>query len=294
MHCNVFSYATVLTGKSGFCTSVRVIQGTNMANLKEPYQLFYRHRRLLWDAVKQSLRERHAGSVLGLAWLILGPLILLSLYALLYTVVFQVRPIGLSVTDYILYISAGLIPFIAFAQALSAGTVALSQNQALLLNRMFPAELIPAREVLVAGAFLVMGGFMILVYKLFTGYISWAWLLLPVIILSMTMATLGCVWALSLTNLFLKDVQQALQYVIIMILIASPIAYTPDMVPPALRILLYVNPFAYYVMSFQSVLVLGAPPPPGILFGCIAFAFLAFHGMFHVFSMGKRVIADQI
>ncbi len=265
-----------------------------MESIYAPYQLFFRNRRLLWDSVGQSLRERHAGSVLGLGWLVLGPLVLLALYALLYTVVFRIRPSGLSVTDYVLYISAGLLPFIAFAQALAAGTVALSQNKALLLNRMFPAELIPAREVLVAGAFLIVGGVLILGFKLVTNGFSPSWFLLPLIIVLMAMATLGCVWALALANLFLKDVQQALQYVIIMILIASPIAYTPDMVPPALQVLLYVNPFAYYVMSFQSVLVLGAVPPPAVLVGCVAFALIAFHGMFHMFSTGKRIIADQI
>lgn len=260
----------------------------------EPYKLFYRHRRMLRDGVVQSIRERHAGSVLGLGWLVVGPMLLLSLYAILYTLVFQVRPIGLTVIDYILYIFSGLIPFISFSQALSAGTAALGQHQALLLNRMFPAELIPAREVLAASTFLVAGGALILTFKLVTGNFSWAWLLLPVIVVLMTMATVGVVWGLSLANLLVKDVQQMLGYIIIMILIASPIAYTPDMVPASLRVLLYLNPFAYYVISFQSVLVLGKPPPPEIILGCVVFALLAFHGMYGVFKTGKRIIADQI
>lgn len=265
-----------------------------MPSLFAPYELFFRNRRLLWDAVGQSLRERHAGTVLGLGWLILGPLVLLTLYALLYTVVLQVRPSGLSITDYVLYISAGLIPFIAFAQALASGTVALSQNKALLLNRLFPAELIPARDVLVAGIFLIVGSLLILGFKIVTSGFTPTWFLLPPIVVLMAMATMGCVWALALANLFLKDVQQALQYVIIMILVASPIAYTPEMVPTTLQILLYVNPFAYYVMAFQAVLVLGAAPPPFVLFGCVAFALIAFHGMFHMFCTGKWIIADQI
>lgn len=265
-----------------------------MSALSEPYQLFYKYRQLLWEAVKQTMRERHAGSVLGLGWLVIGPLLLLSLYALLYTVIFRIRPIGLSLTDYTLYIFSGLIPFIAFSQALTAGTSALSSNQALLLNRMFPAELIPAREVFAAGAFMAVGAAVIITFKLATGNASWAWLLLPVIVMLMAMATLGLVWGLSLANLMLKDVQQMLGYIIIMILIASPIAYTPDMVPTTMRVLLYLNPFAYYVMSFQSLLVLGQVPPLEILLGCVVFAFVSFHGMYRVFKTGKRTIADQI
>lgn len=265
-----------------------------MTSLLEPYQLFYRHRHVLLDSVKHGLRIRHAGSVLGTAWLILGPLILLSLYAVLYTFVFQVKPVRLSISDYILYIFSGLIPFISFSQALAAGSTALTANPALLLNRVFPAELIPAREVLTAGIFMAVGGGLTLTYKAATGGMTWAWLLLPVIVVLMAMATCGLAWGLSLANLVFKDVQQIVGYVIIIILVASPIAYTPDMVPPMFKILLYLNPFAYYVSSFQSILVLGEVPSPQILLGCIVFALISFHGMYRVFSLGKAIIADHI
>ncbi len=265
-----------------------------MSAILEPYRLFYDHRHLLWDAVKQTLKARHAGSILGSAWLVLGPLILLSLYAILYTLIFRVRPVNLSIIDYILYIFCGLIPFISFSQALASGSSALSANNALLLNRMFPAELIPAREVIAAGMFMVVGGGLTIAYKVLTGGVTWSWVLIPVIVILMAMATCGAVWGLSLANLVLKDVQQIVGYVVMLILVASPIAYTPDMVPPNLRVLLYLNPFAYYVSAFQTILVLGKWPSPVILMGCIAFAFISFHGMYKVFKLGKAIIADHI
>jgi len=264
------------------------------AVLVEPYLVFWRHRRLLVDTVAHTLRSRFAGSILGLGWLVLGPVILLGLYALLYTVVFQIRPSGLSIEDYIFYIFAGLLPFIAFGQALAGGAASLASDRALLLNRVFPAELIPAREVLAAGAFLVVGGGLVGLFKLAVGGASLAWVLLPVLMLLLAMATMGVVWALALANLVVRDVQQLVSYIVIILLIASPIAYTPDMVPGSLRVLLYANPFAYYVQSFQSVLVLGRLPAPEILAGCLVFALVGFHGMHWVFSLGKRIIADHI
>lgn len=244
--------------------------------------------------MQQSLRERYAGSALGLAWLVVGPVLLLGLYTVLYTLVFQVRPNGLDLPNYILYIFSGLVPFIAFSQALNSGTATLGTSRALLLNRMFPAELIPVREVVAAGTFLATGGAVIVGYKLLSGGATWLWLLVPPVVVLMAMGTIGLVWATSLINLVMKDMQQVLSYVTIMILIASPIAYTPDMVPPTLRVLLYVNPFAYYVMALQSLLVLGQLPPPSILFGCAAFGIVTFHTMYGVFAAGKRFIADQV
>jgi len=262
--------------------------------LLAPYREILAHRKALTASVMQVTRARYAGSVLGLAWLVIGPCILLGLYAILYSFIFRVKPINLSLIDYIFYIFSGLVPFIAFGQALSAGTISLSNDRALLLNLIFPAELIPAREVFSAGTFLLVGGGIILCSKVLMGEVYLAWLLLPAIVGLLTMMTLGLVWGLSLANLVLKDTQQMVGYIVIILLISSPIAYTPDMVPAAFQILLYVNPFAYYVQAFQSILVLGQVPAWPILIGCVCFAVLSFHGFFHFFTIGKRIIADHI
>ena len=172
-----------------------------MSSILEPYRLFFDHRQVFWAAVKQTLKARHAGSILGSLWLLIGPLILLSLYAILYTLIFRVRPVNMSVPDYILYIFCGLIPFISFSQALAAGSAALSANNALLLNRMFPAELIPAREVVASGMFMVVGGAVTITYKALTGGVTAAWLLLPVIVALMTMATCGGTMSISTVRL---------------------------------------------------------------------------------------------
>jgi lipopolysaccharide transport system permease protein len=265
-----------------------------MSRLGAPYLLFWRHRRLLIDVVRQTLRERHAGSVLGRMWLFLGPMLLLGIYALLYTVIFRIKPPGLSIEDYILYIFAGLIPFISFSQGLSAGAVALSQSKSLLLNNIFPAELIPAREVIAGGAFMAVGGGAVLIWKAVTGGAALAWLALPPLVVLFAMATIGLVWAFSLANLVVRDIQHMIGYLMILLMIASPIAFTPDMVPASIKALLYANPLAYYVMSFQSILVLGELPEFEIGLGCVVFAFLMFHLMHRVFEVGKVTLADQI
>lgn len=262
--------------------------------LAEPYILLFKYRVLLWGSVKKTLQAKYAGSLFGMAWIIIGPLLLLGLYGLIYAVIFKIRPIGLSLTDYILYIFSGLIPFIAFSQALSAGAVSLSNDPGLLLNKVFPAELLPVREVIAAGTMIVAGGMLVIAYKLVLGGLNWYWLLLPVILLLMAMTLIGMVWALSLANLLVKDVQQMLTYVIILLLVASPIAYTPDMIPHSMQFLLYINPLAYYVMSFQSILVLGELPPLPIMIGDVVIALIWFHGMFKVFKSGKLVLSDNI
>lgn len=263
--------------------------------LLKPYWMIFRHRAQLLNSIKVTLRARYAGSVLGMFWLVLGPVLLLSLYAVVYTVIFNFRPTMLSKGDYVLYIFAGLVPFLTFSQALTSGTGALLKDQALLMNAVFPAELIPLREVLASAPMLLVGFGIIAGLKLlFFGGPLITWLLLPAIALAMAMAVTGLVWVLSLANLVAKDVQQMLTYLVIMMLVSSPIAYTPDMVTGAFRILMYANPLSYYVSSFQQVLVLGNIPPTEILIGGTLIALVSFHTMYIVFDKGKAAVLDHI
>lgn len=260
----------------------------------EPYKLIWQHRRLLKDSVANNLNVRVAGSVLGLAWLVVGPVLLLVLYGLIYSVVFNIRPAGFSQSEYLLYIFSGLVPFIAFSQALAAGTASLTTDQALLLNKTFPAELIPMREVLTSGSMIVVGLAIVMALKLLLLSPSWLWLLLPVVLLLMIMAITGMVWAFALANLVMKDTQQIIIYILMMLLVASPIAYRPEMLSGSLKFLIYFNPIAYYVTSVQTILVLGQLPPWPIMIGAVVIAFVFFHGMYSVFKTSKLIIADLL
>lgn len=263
--------------------------------LLKPYWVIGQYRGLLFSSVKVTLRTRFAGSLLGMFWLIVGPAMLLSLYAIVYTVVFDFRPTVMSKSDYVLYIFAGLVPFLTFSQALSAGTNSLSQGQALLLNAVFPAELIPLREVLASAPLMLVGFGIIATLKLtLFGGPMLTWLLVPPIALAMAMTVTGMVWLFSLANLVAKDVQQVITYLIIMLLISSPIAYTPDMLTGAFRILIYANPLSYYVSSFQHVLVLGQVPPAPLLIGGTVIALVFFHLMYGVFDRARSVMLDHV
>ncbi len=259
-----------------------------------PYKMIQNHLVLLLKTVGVSLKARYAGSLLGVLWVFLGPALLLAIYGVIYTFVFQVRTPGMEKMDYILYIFAGLVPFLAFSQALTTGAASLVADKALLLNAVFPAELIPLREVLASLVMLGVGLSLVMVIKLFLGGMSLVWLLLPVIIVLQTMATIGVVWLFSLASLVLKDVHQLLTYLIIILLIGSPISYTPSMLSEKLQILILLNPATYYIGSFQSIIVNGVLPPTEYLVGAVLFAFVIFHLSFYVFQRTKNAVMDSI
>ncbi|OHZ02492.1 hypothetical protein BC440_14360 [Thalassospira sp. MIT1004] len=257
-----------------------------------PITLIWSRRHLLFAAVNTSLRQRYAGSVLGLVWIVLGPLLLLSLYAAIYLVVFRVRPPDMEPGLYVLYIFSGLVPLINFSQGLMLATTSLSADKDILLNTVYPAELVPLREVVVSLVTLAIGIGIIAVATVFLGQLFWTWLLVPVVMALLAMFLTGIAWILSLANLVLKDIQQILTYVTILLLVASPIAYTPDMLPSSLAVLIYFNPLAYFVISFQSLIVLGMLPPWPILLGISVFGIGSFVLGAYVFSRAKTVFFD--
>ncbi|MPY73449.1 MAG: hypothetical protein GEU87_04255 [Alphaproteobacteria bacterium] len=258
----------------------------------DPLRLIWSRRSMLIRTVRIALRQRYAGTAFGLAWLVFGPMLLLAIYSAVYLVVFRIRPANMEAGVYVLYIFSGLVPLINFSQGLTQGAISLAADRSVLLSTVFPPELVPMREVLsslittsIAIALILTGG-------LFMGKASWTWLLVPVVLILLMMFLAGLTWILSLANLVLKDIQQALTYVTIILLVASPIAYTPDMLPDALRLLLYFNPLAYFIVSLQSLIVLGALPEWPIILGMVLFSVASLLLGAYVFSRAKTVFFD--
>jgi ABC-type polysaccharide/polyol phosphate export permease len=84
----------------------------------------------------------------------------------------------------------------------------------------------------------------------------------------------------------------ASQYLAIVLMVASPIGYTPSMLPENLRIMIYLNPLAYFVIAFQSLIVLDEMPPLFINVGCVGFAASSFLLGAWVFNRARVVFFD--
>lgn len=270
-----------------------------MAGLSPSQTAILRRLRLIWlkrgmllQTALTEARRRYAGSVLGSAWMFLGPFLLLSVYTVVYMVVFRFKPPEMSQVQYVLYILSGLVAYLFFSEGLTAGTTSLSSNRELLLNTIFPAELVPVRAVLIAAVPFLFGVGIIMVVSLLTGSLGFAALLVPVVGIVLFLFLVGVAWILSLVNLVLRDVQQVIAYVTIILLIASPIAYTRSMVPPVLAPFIYLNPLSYFVVSLQYLIVLDQLPPLHIVLIGLAMSFGVLVFGFLVFDRAKQALVD--
>lgn len=257
-----------------------------------PFRTVYRFREVMLQTTLNEFRFKYAGSALGVAWYVLAPVLLMCLYAAIYLVVFKVRPASMSSTEYVLYVFAGLIPFLGFTESLTAGSGSLSLNKAVLLNTVFPAELAPLRAVCVSQGAAGVGLALTTVLAVALGKFSLPILLIPAVWLVLTLFVSGIVWILALASLVMRDVQQVLTFVSMALLIASPIGYTPDMVPAPIAPAIYLNPLSHYVSAFQDIIVFQRVPPVWLLLSISALGVFSFAGGFWVFQRAKRVFFD--
>ena len=255
--------------------------------------LTYRGR--LMEGVRTDLRQRYAGSALGLVWAALYPLMLLSIYSVVYVFIFKVRVPSLDQNQYLVLVFSGLVPLLAFNEALVNATSSLTTNRSLLLNTVFPAELIPIRAILAAQLPSLIALLITLAGGYAMGLTSWhAPIFVPIIWILLLLFVSGLGWILSLLTLVVRDIQQGLALVLMVLMILSPFAYTPDMVPPQLKLLLYFNPLSYFVMAFQQVICLGQLPSMSTIIPATVISLVSFLSGFWIFRRTKYVFFDNV
>lgn len=227
-----------------------------------PFSFLWRHRRLILHTTRSDIQARYTGSVLGLAWSVINPLLLLSVYLVLYVVILGVRlPGHSSGLEYALVIFAGLIPWLGFSEATVASAGSVVANAGLLRNTSFPAPALPVKAVL--GSLVGQGAGLLLLLPVLaaTGHFSLFWLWLPLAIVTQLLLSLGLGWILSAVTVFVRDLAQALPALLLVLMFVSPIAFTADFLAGTrLRVLLFLNPISYLINLYRVPLVYGRSP----------------------------------
>jgi lipopolysaccharide transport system permease protein len=255
-------------------------------------RIMARHRRLLASITRVELSKRHAGSILGMAWVVLQPALLLSVYLFIYMVVFKMRFEGLSSFGYVLYVFCGLVPYLGFMEALTTGGLSIKQNIHLVKNVMLPIELIPVRAVLVgmASQFVSIGLVLLLVAG--DGALSWHVLWLPLVIVLQIMWLSGLTWILSSLTVALPDITYFVNLFVFMLMFVSPIGIKPEMIPDQWRWVIYLNPIYYLTEVYRDSMLNGRWPSPVVAGIYVAMCLGTFALGSAFFERFKGVLAD--
>lgn len=279
------------------------LRPTTLATAAHMVRLFVEYRAVLWATTQVELSKKYAGSLFGKLWVLIYPALLLATYLFVFRVIFGIklsadaaeRLTGLPGDDpmvFVLYVFCGLIPYIGFSEAVTAGCTSLKQNMHLIKNVIVPIELIGPRVVAVAMVSQLVSLVLLLILVGFQGVMTFHLLWLPVVVLLQTIFQIGLVWLVSALGVLLPDVSYFVNILVLFLLYVSPIVFEPSAVPGAFRILVYVNPIYYMIESYRSCLLFGRLPELWPAVGFVVLALSTFVLGAVLFRRLKPVLVD--
>jgi ABC-type polysaccharide/polyol phosphate export permease len=112
--------------------------------------------------------------------------------------------------------------------------------------------------------------------------------------ISIGLFLIGLGWCLGIINIVLKDTQNFIVFFSMVLMVASPIAYTPGMVPEKLSLIINFNPFAKYIISYQYILVYEKLPPYSVLISMLLVSFFMFFIGYRFFHKFKGLIVNYV
>jgi lipopolysaccharide transport system permease protein len=251
-----------------------------------------RARHILWAVTRVDFEKRYAGSVLGLLWYPLYSALLLGMYSFVYMVILQARYADFGNYEYVLFIFAGLVPYLGFSDAVASSASSVKANIALVRNAVFPVELIPIKQLLVSMAGLLITLVILLALIAPTTLLGWHVLYLPVSLALLLVFTGGVVWLVSALAALVPDVTYVVNLLLLFFLFVSPIGYSVSQVPEAALLWIGLNPMTHLIESFRFSL-LGIRETPlwfDAAFGVLSLAFAATAGT--VFRRLTPIFAD--
>lgn len=229
------------------------------------FRTIWHHRRLIARLAKRELTARYRGSLLGMLWAVINPLLMLGVYTFVFTTVFQARwGTGDSGSpQFALLLFSGLILFTILSDCVSRAPGLLLENASYIKKVVFPLEILPVTVLAVALVNAAIGLVILLLFHLlFLGLPPATVLLLPLVIAPLSLTALGLSWFLASAGVFLRDIRQVVGVCITMLMFLSPIFYPVSAVPERFRVFIHLNPLTPILEQSKDLLFWGRIPSP--------------------------------
>ncbi len=265
----------------------------------EALSTLYEKRWLLFYFVQRDLSSSYRKSFLGFLWIVLAPLLMITLYTLIFSQIVGLRfreVEGQGVANFGLYLYCGLIPFLAFTGAINQSVNAIRGNANLVQRVVFPVEILPLSTTLTS--FIAnSSGLAVLISVVFVleRQLQWTLVLLPAVMALQLVFSLGLSYLMSVLGTYLPDIRQVTQSVTRALFFTTPIIWPPALAyEQGFGFLVDYNPIAFVVMSYRDLVLTGELPPlmPSLWWTLAAVTLLV--TSFTLFIFSKKRFADLI
>ena len=215
----------------------------------------YQSRHLIWKLAKNDFKKRYAGSYMGAVWAMAQPVVTVGMYYVVFDVIMEAGGRGDSDIPFVLFLTAGLVPWFFFSEALNNGTNAMLEYNYLVKKVVFKISVLPIIKIIAATfihAFFVcillivaaVYGYYPSVYTLQIFYYSAC---LFIFVLALCYSTCSIV-------VFFRDLSQIINIVLQIGMWATPILWDINSLSARWVFLLKMNPMVYIVNGYRSAI----------------------------------------
>lgn len=220
----------------------------------------WQNRRMIWRLAKNDFRKRYAGSFLGVVWAMVPPVITVLMYWIVFDRIFgsgpQITADGREV-PYVLFLTAGLVPWFFFTDALSSGTSALLEYNYLVKKVLFKISVLPIIKITAAlFTHIFFTCVLMLIAVIYGCPPTVHWLQLLYYTVCEFIFVLGVCYTTSAVTVFFRDLQQIISIFIQVGIWATPILWNIRILDnkPVLRTIIKMNPMCYIVQGYRSAM----------------------------------------
>jgi homopolymeric O-antigen transport system permease protein len=230
-----------------------------------PARSIWRNRKLMRSMVRRDIMARYRGSFGGTVWTFLNPLLLMATYFFVFGVILRTRFEGdNSRTGFVLYFLAGMLPWLAFSEAVGRSPYVILEYRSFVKKIVFPLETLPVNLV-ISGAVTEAFGLLIFVIGLLAvrhavpASVVW----LPLLLVPQILFTAGLCWILAAIGVFVRDLGQIIGYLLTLWFFLTPICYPEsslNQLPASALGLLRLNPLFVLVRAYRAMFLENQAP----------------------------------
>lgn len=228
-----------------------------------------RYWELLLVLVMRNLKVRYRGSLLGVYWSLLNPLIMTGLYSAIFGTTFA-SYYGNSILNYVLAAFTGLVVINFFSASTSQALSSVVGNGPLLNKIRLPVSVFPVSMVAANIFQFAVGAFPLLVIITLINsksIVNVLALLLPCMALILVCTGIG--FLVSALYVFFRDLPYFYELVVFVLWISSPIFYPAAIVPPVVKQFLVLNPLSLIIESLRQITLSGNVPDVNLIVGAL-------------------------
>lgn len=255
------------------------------------------HFNLIRKLLVREIYSRYQGSMLGLTWSIINPLLMLGVYTIVFSEIFRIRWGGIDDNKvmFAIMVFSGMLVLSFFSEVLTKAPSLIIYNVNYVKKVVFPLNILSIVSVFTAVFQVIMNLIVLLIAVILVkGTLSLTALFLPIIIMPLIVLALGLSWAISAVGVYFRDVGELVAAVTTVLVFLSPVFYPMSAVPEGLQKYILLNPLTFIIQQIRLVIISGQTPSwTGLLLYTLVALLAALIG-YCLFEKSKKGFADVL